>query len=113
MPVSDPDWYFTFELGPAAQELQVIARVAGIVFSAFHAELSSGDALIGEPEMLEEARPYPRLASEAPVLPSSTLAEAVAMLVQFWNPALADSVKGLGWSPGERSWLTAPNADSR
>lgn len=54
---------FAFEFGEVVQELQgapggslrvaVIARLAGQVFAQFHLDLSRGDALVGEPDMLE------------------------------------------------------------
>lgn len=57
-----PD-HFSFEFGDAARELQgapggtvrvsVLARVAGTEFARLSVDLSSGDALVGEPETLE------------------------------------------------------------
>ena len=54
---------FTYEFGEVADELQgapggslrvsVVARLAGQVFARFHLDLSRGDALVGEPDMLE------------------------------------------------------------
>lgn len=54
--------HFTFELGAAVEELQgapggsvrvrVTARLAGIVFNEFHIDLSAGDPMLGEPEIL-------------------------------------------------------------
>jgi hypothetical protein len=54
---------FAFEFGEVVQELQgapggslraaIIARLAGQVFAQFHLDLSRGDALVGEPDMLE------------------------------------------------------------
>ena len=54
--------HFTFELGEVAQELQgapggslrvrVVARVAGLEFTTFHIDLSSGDALVDSPDLL-------------------------------------------------------------
>lgn len=53
---------FTFELGPAEQELQgapdgttrlaVLTRVAGFEFARFHIDVSSGDPLVGDPDVL-------------------------------------------------------------
>jgi hypothetical protein len=53
---------FGFELGAAAREMQgapggslrfrVVARIAGIAFVTFHVDLSSGDALVGPPDVL-------------------------------------------------------------
>jgi hypothetical protein len=53
---------FSFDLADAVAELQgapggssrirVVARVAGIVFADFHVDLSSGDALVGPPDMM-------------------------------------------------------------
>jgi predicted nucleotidyltransferase component of viral defense system len=53
---------FSFELGEIAQELQgapggtlrvkVVARLAGLQFTAFHVDLSSGDALVDDPDRL-------------------------------------------------------------
>ncbi len=53
---------FTFELGPAEQEMQgapggttrlaVLARVAGFEFARFHIDVSSGDPVVGEPDVL-------------------------------------------------------------
>jgi predicted nucleotidyltransferase component of viral defense system len=55
--------HFSFDLGDTEQEMQgapggtvrvrVIARVAGLVFSEFHLDLSSGDAVVGPADMLE------------------------------------------------------------
>jgi predicted nucleotidyltransferase component of viral defense system len=54
--------HFDFDLGPAARELQgapggslrvrVVARIAGTAFVTFHVDLSSGDALVGPPDVL-------------------------------------------------------------
>jgi len=59
---SPPD-NFSFELGEVVEELQgapggslsvpVVARVAGRELSRFHLDLSSGDALVDEPETLK------------------------------------------------------------
>jgi predicted nucleotidyltransferase component of viral defense system len=57
------DDHFSFELGPAVDELQgapggslrvkVITRVAGIEFTHFHLDVSSGDVLVGSPDKLQ------------------------------------------------------------
>lgn len=54
---------FSFEFGEVAQEMQgapggsrrirVVARVAGRDFAAFHVDLSSGDALVDQPDLLQ------------------------------------------------------------
>jgi predicted nucleotidyltransferase component of viral defense system len=54
--------HFSFELGEVARELQgapggslrvrVVALVAGKDFATFHVDLSSGDALVGSPDLL-------------------------------------------------------------
>lgn len=54
---------FAFEFGETAQEMQgapggslrvrVVARLAGLEFVAFHVDLSSGDALIDPPDLLQ------------------------------------------------------------
>ncbi len=54
---------FSFEFGEVAQEMQgapggsrrirVVARVAGGDFATFHVDLSSGDALVDQPDMLQ------------------------------------------------------------
>lgn len=53
---------FAFELGAVAREMQgapqgalrvrVVARLAGLDFVSFHLDLSSGDALVGRPDLL-------------------------------------------------------------
>jgi predicted nucleotidyltransferase component of viral defense system len=58
-PPGDP---FTFELGTTAHEMQgapggairapVTTRLAGVIFAQFHLDLSSGDAVVGEPDVL-------------------------------------------------------------
>jgi hypothetical protein len=58
-PPGDP---FTFELGTTANEMQgapggairvpVTARLAGTIFAQFHRDLSSGDAVVGEPDLM-------------------------------------------------------------
>ena len=58
-PAGDP---FTFELGTTATEMQgtpggairvpVTTRLAGIAFAQFHLDLSSGDAVVGEPDLM-------------------------------------------------------------
>ena len=58
-PGGDP---FTFELGATANEMQgapggairvpVTTRLAGIVFAQFHLDLSSGDAVVGQPDLM-------------------------------------------------------------
>lgn len=55
--------HFTFDLGETTQEMQgapdgtvrvrVTARLAGLIFSEFHIDLSSGDAVVGPPELLQ------------------------------------------------------------
>jgi predicted nucleotidyltransferase component of viral defense system len=54
---------FSFEFGEIAQEMQgapggslrvrVVARVAGLEFVTFHVDLSSGDALVDPPDLLQ------------------------------------------------------------
>lgn len=54
---------FSFEFGEVAQEMQgapggslrvrVVARLAGLEFVAFHIDLSSGDALVDPPDLLQ------------------------------------------------------------
>jgi predicted nucleotidyltransferase component of viral defense system len=54
---------FAFEFGEVVQELQgapggslrvaVTARLSGLQFAAFHIDLSLGDALVGEPDLLQ------------------------------------------------------------
>src|SRR5581483_5629678 len=54
--------HFTFDLGETAQEMQgapggsvrvrITSRVAGVVFAEFHIDLSSGDALVGPPDLV-------------------------------------------------------------
>jgi len=58
---STPD-QFTFELGATVSEMQgapggairisVIARLAGATFAQFHVDLSSGDAVVGQPDIM-------------------------------------------------------------
>lgn len=58
-PSADP---FTFELGTTAHEMQgapggavrvpVTARLAGAILAQFHLDLSSGDAVVGDPDVL-------------------------------------------------------------
>ena len=55
--------HFSFELGEPGPEMQgapggtvrvpVIARLAGVEFTRFHVDLSSGDAVVGAPDILE------------------------------------------------------------
>ncbi|MHB8574839.1 MAG: nucleotidyl transferase AbiEii/AbiGii toxin family protein [Dehalococcoidia bacterium] len=54
--------FFSFELGEVEAALHgapggtvrvgVVARVAGVQFAAFHLDVSSGDAMLGEPQLL-------------------------------------------------------------
>ncbi len=55
--------HFSFELGAPGPEMQgapggaarvpVVVRVAGVEFTRFHVDLSSGDAIVGPPDVLE------------------------------------------------------------
>ncbi len=55
--------HFSFELGATTNEMQgapggtfrvaVIARLAGIIFAQFHVDISSGDAIVGEPDRMQ------------------------------------------------------------
>jgi hypothetical protein len=55
--------HFSFELGNPGPEMQgapggavrvpVVARVAGVEFTRFHVDLSTGDAVVGAPDLLE------------------------------------------------------------
>lgn len=54
---------FSFEFGEVVQEMQgapggsrrigVTARVAGVTFATFHVDLSSGDAVVDQPDLLQ------------------------------------------------------------
>lgn len=60
---AQPADHFSFELADTRRELHgapdgatrvlIISRLAGLVFAEFHVDVSSGDALEGEPDLLE------------------------------------------------------------